>query len=115
MKRICYGHLTDLVKIMMLKFVFNCLGQGWRTYGTRAQSGIRDFIGTRHSQLSHFFRDQPCYVMKYSIDSPVYIYIYIYIWRRRDCIWFDYYQMMLQVNRYIFFVQTGSRYKLLVA
>jgi len=29
------------------------LGQGWRTYGTRLQNGMReDFLGTRHSLLS---------------------------------------------------------------
>jgi len=30
--------------------------QGWRTYGMVAQNGTRnDFLGTRHSLLSHFF------------------------------------------------------------
>jgi hypothetical protein len=32
------------------------LGQGWRTYGTCAQNVTRkNFLGTRHSLLSHFF------------------------------------------------------------
>jgi hypothetical protein len=31
------------------------LNQGWRTCGTRSQSGTRDFLGKRHSLLSQFF------------------------------------------------------------
>jgi hypothetical protein len=37
-------------------FVWHRIGQGWRTYGTRAQNGTRkDFLGARIILLSHVF------------------------------------------------------------
>jgi len=53
------------------------LEQGWRTSGTRAQNGTRkDFLASRHSQLSQFIS----YARPASKYSEEYVYVYIYIY-----------------------------------
>jgi len=59
--------------------------KGWRTYGTRAQNGVRkDFLGTRHKLLSHFLLflmpDQCLYIVKCMRTHT-------HIWLRWDCVW----------------------------
>jgi hypothetical protein len=52
----------------------------WRTYGT-----CKNFLDTRHSLLSQFFKlllpDQRFCIVKKCM------YVCIYIWLRRDCVW----------------------------
>ena len=55
----------------------NTLCQGWRTYGTDVQNGRReDFLGTRHSLLSHFFFYFFC-LTSVSILWRIFVHIYI--------------------------------------
>jgi hypothetical protein len=54
------------------------LGQGWRTYETRAHNGTgKDFLGTRHSMLSHFFFIFYFYPTSVSILGRICAYVHI--------------------------------------
>jgi hypothetical protein len=78
------------------------LDQGWRTYGTRAQSATRDFLGMRHVLLSEFFPDQTWYIVKW---------IYIYIYAGLQVVYdYHYYQMKLRVKILLYKAEVKRRY-----
>jgi len=55
------------------------LGQGWRTYETRAHNGTgKDFLGTRHSMLSHFFLFF-IFTLPASLYWEEYVHMYTYL------------------------------------
>jgi len=73
------------------------LGQGWRIYETRAHNGTRkDFLGMRHSMMSHFFiflPDQRLYIGKNMC-------ICTHIWLRTGYINYRCYQIILGVKHF---------------